>query len=91
MKKSTLTILFLFYIIILPGQKNDSKEILSITEINEQTFENSGTIENPTIDFSMVKKENGIINIPNKKRPGTYVTFTDDTRPEENKVKNEYL
>jgi hypothetical protein len=90
MKELTITFLILIQTIFLFGQKDDSKEILSIAEISEETFENSGKIEKPEVDLSLIKKENGTIKIPNKNISGTFVTFTDDTRPEENKINNEY-
>jgi hypothetical protein len=75
----------------LLGQTSSSNGILSISEIDQATFEKSKEIVEPSVNSNLVKKENGEINIPNKHRSGTFVTFTDDTRPEENRVQNDYL
>lgn len=91
MKNWVITFAALLQAMNLIGQANSTKDVLSITETNRAEFEKLKSGDKPSINFNLVKKENGSINIPNKHRSGSFVTFTDDTRPEENKVQNNYL
>jgi hypothetical protein len=91
MKELTFTVLFIIQSFVIFGQTDNYNVTLSITEITEHTFNNGGTTAEPNVDYSLVKKEDGQIKIPNLNSSGSIVTFKDDPRIEEKRVTNEYL